>query len=327
VVTERLNELFECPSPAFRALFPRGMPVKACLRRQAELRILRDGKGRRTGAEAVHPVCALECERGRANLARAAVPLSACGTCGSAQVGNSTCPTCAEERAAHVVQPREAPRPPPQGLIWTDQAPDAPIAPPRPRALAFGDDVLEDLTRRVAEAEERRAQRDALQVRGSAGPAAEALGNDRARTGNPQSLGAPVPGTAAAQHEERPMRAVPTPPTPIAAPVNPEQPANEPAEERTMPRGKRETPCEGCGATGMRHRKDCKEKLAPKTAEKPVRAVRQVTRKPARPHEMKLVRQLVELIRLHEAALVDLRAELRARRDEIGEALGESKAA
>jgi ribosomal protein L32 len=307
VVTERLNELFECPSPAFRALFPRGMPVKACLRRQAELRILRDGKGRRTGAEAVHPVCALECERGRANLARAAVPLSACGTCGSAQVGNSTCPTCAEERAAHVVQPREAPRPPPQGLIWTDQAPDAPIAPPRPRALAFGDDVLEDLTRRVAEAARR--------------------------------SGPPPTETAEPHREEQAMRAVAdaetaklrnfeiSKPTPIAAPVNPEQPANEPAEERTMPRGKRESPCEGCGATGMRHRKSCKEKLAPKPAAKATPRAPRPRYEAEAELGAKSVPELVHERAGHLRAVAEIEGELQRRREQINQALGESKAA
>jgi ribosomal protein L32 len=297
VVTERLNELFECPSPAFRALFPRGMPVKACLRRQAELRILRDGKGRRTGAEAVHPVCALECERGRANLARAAVPLSACGTCGSAQVGNSTCPTCAEERAAHVVQPREAPRPPPQGLIWTDQAPDAPIAPPRPRALAFGDDVLEDLTRRVAEAARRQSLND------------------------PRLEPAEVGGHAPAGESPAPA------PTPIAAPVNPEQPANEPAEERTMPRGKRETPCDGCGAIGMRHRKSCKEKLAPKPAAKATPRAPRPRYEAEAELGAKSVPELVHERAGHLRAVAEIEGELQRRREQINQALGESKAA
>jgi hypothetical protein len=64
-----------------------------------------------------------------------------------------------------------------------------------------------------------------------------------------------ITNSAAPQREERPMRAAPTLPTPLA-PANQKPPAIEPAEERSM-KGKRSKPCPGCQTVGTRCKKSC----------------------------------------------------------------------
>jgi hypothetical protein len=114
---------------------------------------------------------------------------------------------------------------------------------------------------------------------------------------------------------------------PALPPAEPEEPA-KPAEETEMA-------CPKCKSPS-RHKADCPnnpekksnlgnpEAAAPSPAPKAraARAPRSGTGT-ARPHETKTNAEILAAIREHEVELVTLRAELRARRDEIAVALGE----
>jgi hypothetical protein len=111
-----LQELFDCER--FVNLFPEGMPLRACLRRQDErrtevvvLRKARPEHGIRAKTEnrdagPVHPFCATECELGRANRAR----VDGAAAAATPRAG-------AEEQA----------RP---GRIWSGEVPEVPIGGP-----------------------------------------------------------------------------------------------------------------------------------------------------------------------------------------------------
>lgn len=95
---ELLTRMFTCDR--FRADFPRGMPVKACLRRQLDRQ-----EGVKPGqlGPPRRPFCAGECRTGLVHRVAAeavGVTLSSCPVCGSALIGLSPtdCATCAERR-------------------------------------------------------------------------------------------------------------------------------------------------------------------------------------------------------------------------------------
>jgi hypothetical protein len=81
-----------------------------------------------------------------------------------------------------------------------------------------------------------------------------------------------ITNSAAPQREERPMRAAPRPPTP-QAPANQKPPAIAPAEERSMPRGKRSAPCPECKSISTRCRNNCPTRGAKPTAGAPAPAM------------------------------------------------------
>jgi hypothetical protein len=132
-----LGRLFRCER--FVGLFPTGMPMRACLRRQLDRLVTLDGKGQQRPARdwpAAKPFCAGECSLGRQHLeeARAAgVPAETCLRCGSAQVGSGSAAPC----VGCEPDAKEVPHghlPPAARLrsdrIWTGEVPDPPIAPP-----------------------------------------------------------------------------------------------------------------------------------------------------------------------------------------------------
>lgn len=91
----------------------------------------------------------------------------------------------------------------------------------------------------------------------------------------------------------------------------------QPAEEDAMPN---HPPCSEC-KSGSGHKLDCSKRPgghAKKVGRAPA------SRRTARPHEDMKTREVLAAIEHHETALVALRAELRARRDEIAQALGEA---
>jgi hypothetical protein len=97
-----LDDLFRCER--FLSLFPRGMTVRACLRRQDEQRELKDVKGKVVEKLPVHPFCAIECDLGRAS--RAAAP-AAPGLMPTPENAHSPVPVSSR--------------------LWTGEVPDVPI--------------------------------------------------------------------------------------------------------------------------------------------------------------------------------------------------------
>jgi hypothetical protein len=130
---EFLATLVQCERHV--ALFPSGMPVRACLRRQAE---------RQRGAKAgtlgppPKPFCAGQCAQGReiATLAASVgVQAAACPTCGAALIGGVACEVCMDTKApAKGFLPAGVEK---SERIWTETLPDVPFSPPSPGA-GFG---------------------------------------------------------------------------------------------------------------------------------------------------------------------------------------------
>lgn len=134
---EQLAALFRCER--YLHLFPTGMPLRACLRRQLERQLALDGKRRPLPIEdwpAAKPYCAEECLLGRGNLAAAraaGVPAETCLKCGAAQVGSGSAAPCQGCPENEKQVPRGHLPPPGPGLssrIWNGEAPDVPIGPP-----------------------------------------------------------------------------------------------------------------------------------------------------------------------------------------------------
>lgn len=129
---ELLQRLFPCER--YVNLFPGGMPMRACVRRQLDRLPAKDGEGG-TLPEAewapAKPFCASECQvglRNRAQLIEAGVPARTCTQCGSGRVGTAQqaeCPGCGPgERAAAM---RRGERCGPNTRLWTGEVPNTPI--------------------------------------------------------------------------------------------------------------------------------------------------------------------------------------------------------
>ncbi len=130
VIADALSRFIRCPR--FVALFPSGMPVRACLRRQVELRALKDAKGEIRGWEPVHEGC-IGCRAGLENLKASGAYARSCSKCGAGVVSLKRSAPCLEcEDVAAAEHPTLPPRAPPdQDRIWTEGAvPDVPLGPP-----------------------------------------------------------------------------------------------------------------------------------------------------------------------------------------------------
>jgi hypothetical protein len=236
-VNQALHELVVCD--VLRGTFPRGVPRRACLRRQLEL--AREGKG----WAPKHPSCAA-CPFGgqvRALVEAAGIVLGSCARHGSAIVGEDRCEACAGEaperqerppclecgstskHAATCSRPGREPRTrsgaerashpvvtlrgaPVSTVIWSEGAPDAPIAAPARRDVGLTPEDTQAAAARV-----------------------------RAALRRPTAVATPPPTTRADTNHE---------------------------EEDVMPTGIRAAPCKGCGTKGSKHRqvngKDCPER-------------------------------------------------------------------
>jgi hypothetical protein len=89
--------------------------------------------------------------------------------------------------------------------------------------------------------------------------------------GAPATSGPRTPKTAEAQREARPMRAAPE--TAEFTNLRISKPAIRPEERCSMPRGKREKPCEACGSISTRCRNNCPTRGAKPTATAPATAM------------------------------------------------------
>lgn len=132
-----LSDLFRCDR--YLSTFPRGMPYRACLRRQLERQ-----ESTKPGKEGPprSPFCAEKCELGRQNRAAmvgAGVALGTCHRCGGALIGPGNCPACVdralEENRGPATGFLEGKRTEVSKVIWGEDgrgkgAPDAPIGPP-----------------------------------------------------------------------------------------------------------------------------------------------------------------------------------------------------
>lgn len=134
---ELLQVMFTCER--YRSDFPRGMPVKACLRRQLDRQ--ESTKPGELGP-ARRPFCAGECSVGAAHRASAeaeGIPLRSCPGCGSALVGADAEP-CAACAARRLEEGKDVPRgalpavgPGVSSRIWSGEVPDVPIGGPGKR--------------------------------------------------------------------------------------------------------------------------------------------------------------------------------------------------
>jgi hypothetical protein len=231
-VSARLLELFTCER--LREQFPRGMSRRACVRRQLEHR--KDGKG----WTPAHPACAVDCPQSRETLdAVFGVVASTCAKCGAAVIATDACPTCAEKRSVHQVQPREVPRAPAQDRLWSGEVPDVPIGGPpaalgaRPRVpFSFGTSpALLELAAKRARAE-------------------------AARVGHPETAGAQREEHALDEPAERAPEVVHPSPARLA-------PADHQPQETAMP-------CKECKSP-TRHKLTCSK--SPERQKPPARAV------------------------------------------------------
>ena len=188
-MTDVLTETFRCEK--YVSMFPTGMPLRSCLRRQLERVAL--AKQQPRDWPAAKPFCAGECPLGRANLERAraaGVEARTCPLCGSALVGAHSCETCLARR---IEAGKEVPRgvlPPPVAQmserIWSGQVPDVPFVPP---ASAHGAETTAarptaEERRQTFERHEREAaaRRAAQEQHNPEGPAAPAMETEMAKT-------------------------------------------------------------------------------------------------------------------------------------------------
>jgi hypothetical protein len=315
--TDALSVLFDCSR--FVHLFPTGMPVRACLRRQMEHRAVKDAKGAIRSWTPAHEYCATACELGKARRRIAAVPASTCPKCGAARIGavaQESCGQC-EDLAA----PKKAPPPtstrlpaPEQERIWREGAvPDVGIATMARKDVGLSAADEAAIAERVAAVATRRQRRPAPPP------------PDR----TPAAASNPAEWLDVAAAEPRSAEPPPAPP----APVNNEEPVT-PAEEERMaekceickgevrPRnGKITQPCRKCRkAPNKAAAAEKKGRAAPPPAP---------TRLPevSGDLEAKPVPQLVLERHQHVTAIAEIDEELRRRREQIDLALGTGKAA
>lgn len=162
---EALSRLVQCER--HRNLFPSGMPLRACLRRQL---------GRQPGTKGTlgpptHGYCASgECALGytMAEAAKAhGIATAVCPTCGAVLFDGAACEVC----TAAAQEKRGAPPATgflPRGIekserIWSKDAPDAPIGPP-PAGPTPGEERATAALKRVREAAPRVAPATVVQV-------------------------------------------------------------------------------------------------------------------------------------------------------------------
>jgi hypothetical protein len=175
----------------------------------------------------------------RAEVEAAGVVLGVCEEHGAAIVGEAGCDRCGADeprkrgepqaRAGGAREPRPVvalQRAPVSRVIWGENAPDAPIAAPARRGVGLSVEDAEAAADRV-----------------------------RASLRHPTAVAAPPPGAVPPRRIEHPAP---------SAPAHHEPPA-APAEEDSMPKGKRSEPMTCCGSMGSRHMGNCKERgKAPK---------------------------------------------------------------
>lgn len=338
-----LSELFDCSR--FRNLFPSGMPVRACIRRQLEAREVADGKGKKL--EPRHAYCANECALGREKLAQ--LPASSawtCSACGAAVINADSCEVCQEKRSVTTVRRSPPPNPPAQKRIWAPDAPDAPLGPPpatseysghRPK-VAWAPGSTTDA--RLLALSQQRARREAAEA------------NEKGPADVRRALAEPP-------HEAAPS-AKPEPTT-LPGPVDPATPPARPAEETTMAKPNEDKKlCSNCKRTPLRSDNEsgicggcrrapakgraqspapAKEPVAPPPEQKRERLRELIRREPSKPRAGKNAvgvgsfdargRQVEELLAIIDAC----KAEVRRQRDEAAflvkranEVLGDDRA-
>jgi hypothetical protein len=276
-------------------LFPQGMPLRACLRRQLEHQKRASGKG----WDPARPFCAGECGIGkelRAKLPEGAA--WACTTCGAAVVGATACETCHEKLTLKQVLPRTPSKAPPQERIWTSEVPDTPIAPLPPRAPGLDEGDVRRIARRVA-----RVTRG-LVVVPDPPPVPETPAPPPATTDE-------APAPIAEPTEQLPARAD------TAAPANPEPP-DDPAQEATMPTEAAERKlCTNCEKNPLRSDNESGICRPCRTAPERNRAEGTPAPKPAKPAvrpkvaaRKSLARHPVQLEQLDVPELVALRGDI-----------------
>jgi hypothetical protein len=213
-MSEALSRLFACDR--YVRLFPQGMPVRACLRRQLERRKRADGKG----WEAVHPFCAGECALGKEQLAALPSGIAwTCTACGAAVIAAPACEVCLEKRSLKEVQPRSAAKAPPQDRLWKQGAvPNTPIAPPPATSPFSGYRLPPAMPGSTTDAE----------------LAAKAARRNREQAAAPRVEQTVQAATAGRTPCDQPGESPGASPAPIAS-ANPEPPAaSAPAEETAM---------------------------------------------------------------------------------------------
>lgn len=268
------DDLVRCPD------IGRAIAVKACLRRRQEQRL--QTKIIRAASDRYGPRVTEQVPVG---------PLyPACAGCGLGEA-NAAAELVAE---ATPPQPRADPRP--GSHLWGGEVPDVPIGPP-PNLAARR---LPPNWRNEEPVAEGTVQSRSIRE-------ANAASDEVEKPAMPEVVHR---GSAAPEPHREPGG---RPPALVQEVVHHEPPA-EPAQEATMPRGKREKPCNGCGATGMRHRKGCTgEQEAPAAAP----TTRKAAKPPRRPLEAKPFRELAELRGRLMVQMADIDEEFAARRDEL----------